>query len=172
MTQLPTSETRARRFPLRLAVQYRPDGSGKWLAGNTENISCSGLLLRARSNLRALSPIEIALPVPRQLTGTAPFRLLCRGYVVRSIPSRLGLTRARLGVMFVDLRPARLDVEALRRVRGGYLGLQHQFNNQLAVILGLSDLLLGRSDLSPEVRDSLSRIRQAASVIAGGVRGL
>ena len=171
MAQLPTTEMRARRFPVRLALHYREHG-GRWQSGTTVNLSCSGVLFRARKTLQSLTPVELNLQVPRQLAGAAPVHLLCRGYVVRTAGPRLGLGRPRVAAAFTDFRlldgAGRLHpAERLRTLMGEGT---HEMNNQLAVILGSTELLLERQDLSGDVRDGLLRIRDAATALAAGVR--
>ena len=46
MREPPSVPMRAQRFPLQLAVEYRPVGRGGWRRASTANISSSGVLVR------------------------------------------------------------------------------------------------------------------------------
>ena len=55
-------------------------------------------------------------------------------------------------------------MEAVGRLAGG---MAHETNNQMAVVLGFADFVLGRPDLSERVRDDVEQIRKAAERTAG-----
>lgn len=55
-------------------------------------------------------------------------------------------------------------MEAVGRLAGG---MAHETNNQMAVVLGFADFVLGRSDLPERVRDDVEQIRKAAERTAG-----
>jgi len=76
---------RARRFNLHLPLRYRLLGEQRWLQGETENISRSGLLFRAEEPLQPNSKLEISLVLPAEIAGLAATEVICRGEVVRSI---------------------------------------------------------------------------------------
>ena len=76
---------RARRFNLHLPLRYRLLGEQRWLQGETENISRSGLLFRAEEPLQPNSKLEISLVLPAEIAGLAATEVICRGEVVRSV---------------------------------------------------------------------------------------
>jgi two-component system cell cycle sensor histidine kinase/response regulator CckA len=73
----------------------------------------------------------------------------------------------------VDVTPHRQVEEQLRQVQRmdavGRLagGMAHETNNQMAVVLGFADFILGRSDLAERVREDVEQIRKAAERTAG-----
>jgi hypothetical protein len=75
---------RAHRFPLNLAVRYRPVGQAEWRQATTGNISASGVLVHDPEPLQIETQVEFALV----LQGTEPAGLgqvAGRGRVVRLI---------------------------------------------------------------------------------------
>jgi PAS domain S-box-containing protein len=75
---------RARRFNLRLPLQYRPVGEERWRPGTTENISRSGVLFDAHEALEPNAQLEINLVLPPEIAGLAATEVICRGEVVRA----------------------------------------------------------------------------------------
>jgi signal transduction histidine kinase/CheY-like chemotaxis protein len=55
-------------------------------------------------------------------------------------------------------------MEAVGRLAGG---MAHETNNQMAVVLGFADFVLGRTDLAERVREDVEQIRKAAERTAG-----
>ena len=74
---------RARRFPVRTSLWYRPPGDAQWRDGQTENISHSGVLFRADHLMPLQTPIEMLLELPIELGAGQPTKVICRGRVVR-----------------------------------------------------------------------------------------
>ncbi|MCU1381416.1 MAG: hypothetical protein JWL71_113 [Acidobacteria bacterium] len=78
------SGDRERRYPIRVDVRYRHAGDREWHCGRTENISRSGILIRARHLLAPHTPIEVLLSLPPELGGAADAPVIGRGRVVRA----------------------------------------------------------------------------------------
>ena len=84
---------RATRFPLRLAVRYRPLGKPEWQQGQTENISHTGALFRADATLPVDTRVEFRLVLSttaRGDTSSAPAKhehpeVFGLGRVVRTV---------------------------------------------------------------------------------------
>jgi PAS domain S-box-containing protein len=55
-------------------------------------------------------------------------------------------------------------MDAVGRLAGG---MAHETNNQMAVVLGFADFVLGRTDLADRVREDVEQIRKAAERTAG-----
>jgi signal transduction histidine kinase/CheY-like chemotaxis protein len=55
-------------------------------------------------------------------------------------------------------------MDAVGRLAGG---MAHETNNQMAVVLGFADFVLGRTDLAARVREDVEQIRKAAERTAG-----
>jgi PAS domain S-box-containing protein len=83
--QLPSS--RAQRFQLQLPLKYRRLDEEKWHAGETRNISRSGLLFQAEDLLQPNVILEINLVLPAEIAGLSPTEVVCKGEVVRTIES-------------------------------------------------------------------------------------
>jgi len=75
--------TRARRYDVRTPVRYRTDSSENWHAGETTNVSRSGVLLRTESLLDRDMPIELIVDLPEVITGEPAATVVCQGRVVR-----------------------------------------------------------------------------------------
>jgi PilZ domain len=73
---------RAIRVSLDLPVRFRAAGTSRWHEGRIENISRSGVLLRASDVLAVDTEVvlELVLPVPPQ-----PVSITCFGHVVRTV---------------------------------------------------------------------------------------
>lgn len=151
--------TRAKRFPIHASVRYRPLNSAEWHKGRTENLSCSGALIAGRRRMEAAEPVDMILPMPSQLSGNAQVQFLCRGNVVRVAPAPLPLMRPTFAVRWREIRllNGNSEPQVLRdeRTRDDWRALVHDMYNEIAVIVGSSDLLL-------HVPDELRRKRIAS----------
>jgi len=67
-------------------LRYRPNETGGWQEGTTENISRSGLLFRSGSLLKRGTPIQMILTVPAEKAGQRPQHIVCLGTIVRTPP--------------------------------------------------------------------------------------
>jgi len=172
MAELPTSDLRARRFPLRFALQYRGDATADWHAATTENISLSGVLFQAKHPLPLHTPVELTFRLPKLLSGRTPVRVIGTAYVVRATASRPGNGHSRIAASFLQFRFADTGAAKPRVQPPLYAGTQHKLYNMLEVILGTCELLLDRGDLAVDVRAGISRIQDAAMSTAAGVRRL
>src|SRR5439155_26109497 len=74
---------RARRFEVRMNLRYRPNDTGGWQEGATENISRSGLLFRSESLLKRGTPFQMILTLPAEKSGQRPVHVACLGTIVR-----------------------------------------------------------------------------------------
>lgn len=172
MAGLPTSDLRARRFPLRLALQYRSDEAGDWYPATTENISLSGVLFRCRHSVPARSTIELSLQLPSQLSGPVPVRIFGTACVVRVAQPTLRFRHSRIAATFLQFRLPQGDTARSSGEVPLQPGTQHKLYNLLAVILGTTELLLDRGDLPADLRVGISRIQDAAMSLTMGLRRL
>jgi hypothetical protein len=74
---------RAERHPMRIPIRYRPFGTTAWFDGRTENISRSGVLIRARDVVPVATPVEMLLALPVELGGMPDVPVICTGRIVR-----------------------------------------------------------------------------------------
>jgi signal transduction histidine kinase len=173
-----SSETRARRFRIRLPLRYRAPGESEWHTGQVENLSCSGVLFRCRYRLEQASPIEVALELPPQISGDARQSVLCGGYVARVIPPKFPFARTGLAAAFVDFRLIQASERTHARLRQAErearrkpgADLSHSLNSALTVIVGNCELLLTSARLEENDRTSLLRILEAAERIGNLAR--
>lgn len=75
--------TREPRFAVNLQVRYRTPDVPHWQVAVTENISRSGVLLRAQRSLTPRTSIELVLEVPNPFAGGPAGDVTCVGDVVR-----------------------------------------------------------------------------------------
>ncbi|MCI0403151.1 MAG: PilZ domain-containing protein [Acidobacteria bacterium] len=75
---------RAPRFALQLPVLFRRLGDEEWREGTTENVSRSGVLLRAVDALPERAAVEIRMALPAQIPGTQGASIICHAQVVRT----------------------------------------------------------------------------------------
>jgi hypothetical protein len=97
---------RAPRFPLQLSVAYRPLGADEWRSAETENISRSGVLLRAKESVDVHTQIELRLKLPA--FGQTNPEVTCRGRVVRTVSPSDGqpLYGSAIAIDYYDFVPA------------------------------------------------------------------
>jgi hypothetical protein len=99
---------RAPRYTLPITVLYRTRGDKDWLEGRTENISKSGVLVRADRPMPLQAQIEMLLTIPADLpspfTGTA----ICRGRIVRSVEPSALENRPAFAVTIVEYETSNL----------------------------------------------------------------
>ncbi|MCU1384612.1 MAG: hypothetical protein JWL71_3309 [Acidobacteria bacterium] len=103
----PTANRRARRFPIHAAVRYRAS-HGPWREGTTENISRSGLLLRAKEPLTPDASLEVVVALPPPAPGVPSAMMLCRGRVSRTVEPT-DVAGILLGLSITSCRIGRFD---------------------------------------------------------------
>ncbi len=164
------AEPRARRFAVHVPLRYRCRGEQEWQEGTTENLSCTGLLFRAQRPLAPRTPVELSFALPTQLAGQAQVHIACEGYVARIAPNGgTGvplLAAALLGyrVLYADDRPETELHRSLKEqaARQFSVGLAREFNDQLAIIVGNSELILAHPGLPDQLARSVERSKLAA----------
>ena len=77
------ASNRAQRFPIHVPVRYRETGGRAWVEGKTENVSRSGVLLRAETVLSPKTAVEMRLTFQGVIKNKACCEILCKGVVVR-----------------------------------------------------------------------------------------
>jgi hypothetical protein len=98
-----------RRYSLHLPVRFRRTGENAWHVGTTENVSHSGVTIRARSAPPPSSPIDVVIALPA--TGlNSNGCLLGHGRVVRMATADV----AASGPVFA-VTVSRFRLEALGR---------------------------------------------------------
>jgi hypothetical protein len=100
----PTIQLRAQRFPLHLPIQYRAKGSSQWYSGQTENISCSGVLFRCKYGLQQDAPIELVLPLPWLASQETRVKVVCNGRIARLRSLALQGERMEMAASFTRFR--------------------------------------------------------------------
>src|SRR5438132_348894 len=80
-----TADKRARRFAIKVAVQYRIRGERQWRTGITKNMSASGVLFLAEQIEQPSTNIEMILVLPSELSQEPGAQLICHGSIVRAL---------------------------------------------------------------------------------------
>jgi hypothetical protein len=91
---------RSPRYRLRVPIRYRPEGESDWIAGVTENISRTGILLRGG---RAL-PLDTSFEILFFLSSEAGSEILREGRVVRVVGASEAGGAPALGAI-IDINP-------------------------------------------------------------------
>jgi hypothetical protein len=71
------------RFDLRLPFEILRDGSKTKVAGETKNVSSTGVLFSAEAPVGIGEPIEYVITFPKAPKARTPVKLRCVGKVVR-----------------------------------------------------------------------------------------
>ncbi len=79
-----SEELRARRFTLNVPARFRAD-DGRWHRAITENISRSGVRLRAEEAVEPDTAVEMVIELPSVRPGERPAHVVCRGRIVRTL---------------------------------------------------------------------------------------
>lgn len=155
--------TRAKRFPIHASVRYRAADSADWYEGRTENMSCSGALIAGRHRVVEQAPVEMLMPLPQQMSGTATVQVLCRGNVVRTAVPAIPILRSKFAVRWREMRLVNGEHLTLRptAVSEDWHALVHDLYNELAVIVGSSELLLDTNEHRRQQRVNI--IKEASS---------
>lgn len=77
---------RERRLHFEALVLYRAKDAATWGQGWSENISRSGLLFRAETELATGTALELILDMPTEITGVDGAKVLCQATVARLVP--------------------------------------------------------------------------------------
>jgi len=75
---------RGHRYNLHLPVRFRGDGEAQWHVGTTENVSRSGVMIRAGSAPAVDAPIDVLIVLPPSGSESSGC-LLGNGRVVRNV---------------------------------------------------------------------------------------
>lgn len=78
---------RAQRFALQVPLRYRTRGERAWRRGETENISSSGVLFRGENFVDANTSVDLCLVMPA-VNSDGAAEVICRGFIVRSMPPK------------------------------------------------------------------------------------
>jgi hypothetical protein len=95
------------RFAVNLQVRYRTPDVPHWQTAVTENISRSGVLLRAERSLTPRTAVELVLQVPNPFAGGPAGDVTCVGDVVRDEPRNGGTPTHAVAVAVGNYRLSR-----------------------------------------------------------------
>jgi hypothetical protein len=91
-----TEQRKNQRFDLRLPIELMRLGAGTKVAGETRNVSSSGVLFTAGHDVAVGEPIEYVITLPTAPGTRTAVRLRCMGTVVReSVKSAYAATLER-----------------------------------------------------------------------------
>jgi len=97
---------RAHRYPIRVPVRYRSRGADTWHDGRIENISESGMLFEAEHPVAVNTPVEMTFVLPATMSA----ELICRGTIVRAVPTSRKRRPLTLAATIVTYRFRRQDL--------------------------------------------------------------
>lgn len=80
----PSWVPRARRLKLNTPIRYRAKGQMLWSEGAIENLSQSGVLIRAEAPLPQNALVEMIFEMPEEISGQKNSNVLCQGRITRS----------------------------------------------------------------------------------------
>jgi hypothetical protein len=168
------SESRPKRFEMELPIEFRPHDSNHWWQAKTEDISANGILFRTRERVPPRTPVDVKLQLPASLTGERAVRLLCSGFIVRSVEPQLPSGETRIAATFVTYKLANGEPGpiALPETRRDVANVVHRLNGLLFIIQGKAELLSLNPSEEPGIRSVALQIQQAAKDTATLVRFL
>jgi hypothetical protein len=100
----PMEISRARRYEIGTSIRYRVRGEREWHEGVTENISISGMLIRADRSLDPRTAVEMRFFLPVELDGECAAEVFCRGLVIRSSKCRIPANTVTIAVKIAHSR--------------------------------------------------------------------
>ena len=77
---------RAHRFPVRTSLRFRTSDEEAWLEGETQNVSRSGILFRAREPISVGALVELRFVPPKGMGGRGDAAVSCHGWIIRATP--------------------------------------------------------------------------------------
>ena len=102
--ELDKYKQRAQRFPIEAPLRYRTGGDTAWTKGATVNISRSGILFWAETEIPPRTMLQMRIVFPSELTGYGPASILCWGPVVRNECPNASGSGPRLAAAIVKYR--------------------------------------------------------------------
>lgn len=105
---------RARRVGVSIKLQFRRKNSDAWIEGNITNISQSGVLFSAASeiHLPRHAALEMMFEMPKEISGQPHSEVLCDSYVVRSTPAGHGQSSIAAAILEYKFLHAQESVPA------------------------------------------------------------
>jgi hypothetical protein len=156
--------------PLQTDVEFRRLNETEWHRGITENISCTGLLLRTRAALEPDVPLTIKLLCPAKVCGSSAPQIVAHGHVTRHLRTGSGWL---VGVAIVEYRVGKLPVaitDDVARPAGDADATQHRLLQLLTIVQGAADIL-ALSSRDADLLSWINKIRYAATEAATLARG-
>lgn len=78
--------SRACRFPIQIPLKFRESGSREWHAGQSINISRTGILFKSDIDVLPKTLLEMQILLPAEAVGKKHVHVRCWGPVVRMAP--------------------------------------------------------------------------------------
>ena len=94
---------RPQRVSLVVPVRFRVLGEEAWRQGQTENISRTGVLIRAGRMAPLGAEVDVILTIPSGILAEMTGEIICTGAVARQVPDPAG--SPGIAVMFRRCRP-------------------------------------------------------------------
>src|SRR5258708_2149584 len=93
---------RAQRFAIPISMLYREAGTAYWQEGQTENISRSGVLFRAKRPIDVDTTLGMLMEIPAEVAGTDAGLTMCTARAVRTIAETNEGSRPCVAAAIVD----------------------------------------------------------------------
>lgn len=100
---------RAERFPIHMTLRFRAPGETRWMQGEIENISRSGVLFRAPKLAELNTPVELKFSLPVEAGGERGAEVVSVGRIVRTILPPSSDTYPAAAVKFLNYRMLRRE---------------------------------------------------------------
>ena len=101
---------RARRYPIRLPVRYRPGGTDAWHEGRVANISQSGMLFETEHLVAVNTPVVMRFVLPATMYVKSPAEIVCHGKIVRRVLTSKRESTPALAATIANYRFRRRDL--------------------------------------------------------------
>jgi hypothetical protein len=151
---------RAHRYEIRTDIRFRPIAVKNWHIGETENISDTGMLVRALEAVPINTPIQLELYTPAPLSGVAQMPVICNGRVVRSFHQLgdRGLVRLAIEVQSTEVQPHSTSQKG-EPIDARLAEAFHALTNQLSVVVGTAELMLASHELDDVTAARLRKMK-------------
>ncbi len=71
------------RYPIHIALRYRPEGESEWREGKTNNFGRTGVLFWTHELIKPDTQVEMTFQLPALVEGEPAARAVCEGRIKR-----------------------------------------------------------------------------------------
>lgn len=106
------------RYPVHIALSYRPVGESEWREGKTNNFSRTGVLFWTHELIKPDTQVEMTFQLPPLLEGEPAARVVCEGRVKRVTGSSALANQLSYVVAITKYKIVRSQSPPKRKTRG------------------------------------------------------